>query len=48
MLVNVDVANLLLKNNVSNFVVFLVLGALVVSRWVVVDFIFCVYDLIQE
>ena len=48
LLFNVDVVNLLLKNNVSNFVIFLVLGALIVSRWVVVDFIFCVYDLIQE
>ena len=47
MLVNVDTVNLL-KNNVSNFVIFVILGAPIFSRWVVVAFIFFVPGLIQE
>ena len=47
MLVDVDIVNLL-KNNVSNFVIFVILGAPIFSRWLVVAFIFCVPGLIQE
>ena len=47
LLVNVDTVNLL-KNNVSNFVIFVILGAPIFSRWVVVAFIFFVPGLIQE
>ena len=50
LLVNVDIEgrNGRGRNRRPNFVIFVVLDALIVSRWVVVVFVFCVPGLIQE